>query len=334
MPPPKPLAGIDDKKPGAVELPPLLKPDMPPALPGSDKEQRGVIVAVTPKKDAPKDGLPSVPALPAPKDGAPAFPATPADGLPMFTPLPAPKDGLPSFAPLPEPKDKEVPMVPPLGLPTPAKDGLPMPPIVDVTPKPIPKIPPKDLPSIPVGGAPLPAVRDINTDPYVCVAGDASFGILSQRFYGSDKYADALLAYNREHAKWIKNGSALLNNPPTLAPGQQVERPPVSILERSYRAWIREGNASAAPTIPPAKVTITPPVSLGAPPGVAPVSVPPGGAMKTYRVQNPNGESVFDVAERTLGNRSLWPEIWRVNQTNPAVRPPAAIPFGTELKLP
>jgi nucleoid-associated protein YgaU len=62
--------------------------------------------------------------------------------------------------------------------------------------------------------------------------------------------------------------------------------------------------------------------------------VPPGGAMKTYRVQNPNGESVFDVAERTLGNRSLWPEIWRVNQTNPAVRPPAAIPFGTELKLP
>ena len=45
------------------------------------------------------------------------------------------------------------------------------------------------------------------------------------------------------------------------------------------------------------------------------------------------GESILDIAERMLGNRNLWTEIYRINQTNPAVRPPAMIPLSLPSSL-
>jgi hypothetical protein len=184
------------------------------------------------------------------------------------------------------------------------------------------------------GIKPLPVVTDVNTDAYVCQPADTNFAILSQRLYGTEKYAEALLAYNRDHQQMIKNGSALSANPPILTPGQQVIHPPFGILERDYRPLIRAASGNTIPTIPAGPlVKLATPAPLN--PGAATTSNPPAaGRLRAYKVQNPSGESILDIAERMLGNRSLWTEIYRINQTNPAVRPPAPIPAGTDLNLP
>lgn len=302
----KPLTIPEPMKPGTLEIPPPVivppvvtpKPETPGPLPFTDKDG-------PPKfAELPKDGPPTVPLFP--KDDGPKVPM-------LSTPTPLPKDTMP-----PPPKFGETtPLTPP---------------------GPLPKIPPNDLSStppiaLPGVGKPMPTIT--NTDPYVCQAGDTSFAVLSQKFYGNDKYADALLAYNRENYKLIKNGIAFLGATPVLLPGQHVEHPPLSVLERSYRNFIPQTNVSTIPTIPPSgpTVKISTPVPLNTG-GTPTVPTTPAIVGKTYTVKSPGGESIFDVAERTLGNRNQWPEIWRVNQGNPAVRPPAPIPMGTELKLP
>ncbi len=374
MLPPAVAPGVTPPPAGGFEIPKPMVIPMPPLLPvGTDDKKNDVgpmIVAeptnrglrFPPLKPAPpleekRGGLP----LPEPvkPGGIGALEIPPALVSPALAPppktdiAPAPlpftdKNAPPSF-PLVTVKDT---VIPPLGTPTPLpKDGTPAPPSlanplkpIDTTPPgPVPKIPGTgdltNTPPIALPGAtkPMPIVTTVNTDPYICQAGDTNFAIVSQRLYGTDKYADALLAYNREHYKFIKNGTALLSNPPALTPGQYVEHPPASVLERSYRAWIREGTANTIPTIPPTvpavKISTPVPLNSGTTPGVATISVPPS-AGKSYTVRTPGGESIFDVAERTLGNRSQWPEIWRINQGNPAVRPPAPIPAGTELRLP
>jgi hypothetical protein len=68
------------------------------------------------------------------------------------------------------------------------------------------------------------------------------------------------------------------------------------------------------------------------PSGVAIVSNPPiVGGGRTYRVQSPNGESILDIAERQLGDRGRWNEIYRLN---PNYQPQFRIPAGTELQMP
>jgi nucleoid-associated protein YgaU len=133
----------------------------------------------------------------------------------------------------------------------------------------------------------------------------------------------------------VDNGTAFYVASPSLTPGQQVIHPPANLLDRDFRSFIREANVSTVPTIPSA----VPAVNLNKPlpltPSIATISNPPsGGQARSYRVQNPGGESILDIAERVLGNRSQWTEIYRINQTNPAVRPPALIPANTELKMP
>jgi nucleoid-associated protein YgaU len=239
----------------------------------------------------------------------------------------------------------------------PNKDGFPAPPLTAFPKLPVMPANPSEAPTVPpnpiarIGGdgtpsappitiapgfsgiKPLPPVRDVNNS-YVCQNGDTNFATLSTRLYGTPKYADALLAYNRDHARWIKNGSIFLANAPSLTPGQQVEYPPIEILERSYRSLIREASVNPIPSIPSAPlVKLATPAPLN--PGIATNSNPPAaGQTRNYKVQNPNGENILDIAERMLGKRSLWTEIYRINQANPAVRPPATIPAGTDLKLP
>ena len=262
------------------------------------------------------------------------------------------KDQPPSLTPV---APKETPLVPPLSPPTPlSNDGIPgapnftfpketptAPAIIDTTPRQLPTIPPNNLSSTPpislpgFGNKPLPTVKDSNVDLYRCQPGDANFAIVSQRLYGTDKYADALLAYNRAHSKMVDNGTAFYVASPSLTPGQQVIHPPAGILERDYRSFIREVSVTTVPTIPSAApaVNLTRPLPLT--PSIATISNPPnGGQARSYRVQNPGGENILDIAERVLGNRSLWTEIYRINQTNPSVRPPALIPANTELKMP
>jgi hypothetical protein len=363
-PPPMPLDT------GAIKFPPLPpdegvigqptvvgpKPVPPPILPAQDGEQK----PINPLDKAGVDGFPPpapLTALQEKKTSAPDLPKSANVGALATSPQnggtsDSPPEAPPKSITPPAQKPDNPPVFPP-----PNKDGIPGPPLTafpkepvmpanpseatTVSPNPIARIGGDGTPSAPpitiapgFGGIkPLPPVRDVNNS-YVCQNGDTNFATLSMRLYGTPKYADALLAYNRDHARWIKNGSTFLANPPSLTPGQQVEYPPIEILERSYRSLIREASVDSIPSIPGAPlVKLATPAPLN--PGIATISNPPAaGQTRNYKVQNPNGESILDIAERMLGNRSLWTEIYRINQTNPAVRPPATIPAGTDLKLP
>ena len=55
-----------------------------------------------------------------------------------------------------------------------------------------------------------------------------------------------------------------------------------------------------------------------------------GDSVKHYRVPS-QGQSILDIAQTTLGNRSRWPEIYRLNLP---MRPEYPIPGGTDLRLP
>lgn len=297
--PPSPFAKDGANKPapaGGVELPPV-KPFNDP----------------TPIPDPPK---------PAPFDPAGGvIPPQPLDPMlarkgPTFGPL----------APLPDP-------VKPPVTPTPGDPSWSLPPIKEIKPASgeVAVIPPTGgavLPAAPiiVGGAarPVPAVNDVNIDIYECQKGDSTFQILSLRMYGSDKYADALLQYNRDHSAIVKNGSTFSFNRPVLNPGQQVLKPPPTVLDRDYANLVR--------TAPP-QVRVDAPMPLTPTPGPIPrVSSPPArGPGGTYTVQNPAGESILDIAERVLGDRSQWHKIFRVNPNYP---PQNLIPAGTTLTLP
>jgi hypothetical protein len=367
FPPPQPLTTPDNGKsgpptlippPGVVGTTTPLLPDggktvipPPPEVPikpfGDNSQpptfpRDGNLTLPMPKDGnltlpMPKDNLPTLP-----KDAGPTFPL-PKDNLPTL-----PKDAGPTF-PLP----KDGPTAPPLGFPTPVNPGAPSitgpkddgkPGITVVPPGPVPIIPSTELPSTPPitgpGKTALPIVRDVGGDAYVCQSVDTSFAILSMRFYGTEKYADALLQYNRAHARNISNGTALLANPPRLSAGQMVLHPPASALETAAPRPAATIPAAAipAPTNPMATIPSQPMVNLARPspldPGVAPAAAPSISGGRTYVVKTPGGESILDIAERALGSRSRWPDVWGVNQGNPAVRPPALVPAGTELKLP
>jgi hypothetical protein len=183
------------------------------------------------------------------------------------------------------------------------------------------------------GNPPMPKVTDVSVDLDVCRPNETNFAIVALRFYGADKYGDALLEYNRRHASQVRNGSAFTLNPRALQEGQQVLRPPVGILERDHASLI-PGLRPAVPAIPSAvpAVKVGTPSPMTPPSGVAIVSNPPiVGGGRTYRVQSPNGESILDIAERQLGDRGRWNEIYRLN---PNYQPQFRIPAGTELQMP
>jgi hypothetical protein len=255
--------------------------------------------------------------------------------MPMPSPVPMPptlidtpkpfSDPAPIPQPRPDPFEVQPKKIDSLPVPPrPGNDPIPFP---QKNPGPIATIPPNggtSLPTVPpitIGGnRPGSNVKDSNVDFHEVKQGQSNFAILSTQLYGTDKYADALLKYNRDHSFMIKNGSLLNINPPPLSPGQQVLKPSASLLERDYAGVIK-----AAPT--PPRILETPqPLTPGS---ITPVSASPTGGV--YTVQNPNGESILDIAQRVLGDRSQWHRIYRVN---PGYQPQNMIPAGTKLTIP
>ena len=109
---------------------------------------------------------------------------------------------------------------------------------------------------------PLITVTDIGL--YSCKPEDKSFVDLSNRHYGSDKYAQALLKFNRD-GYGVAPG-ILLDPPPLLEAGMVVQIPPMSKLEVNYPDLIPGlKSLTAVPSLPNAP----PP-----PPGLLPDSVP------------------------------------------------------------
>jgi hypothetical protein len=156
---------------------------------------------------------------------------------------------------------------------------------------------------------------------YRWAAGD-SFAALSTKYYLTPKYADALLKYNQDYPLATRE---IRQNPPALGPGQVVWVPPVRILERDYANSIGGLTPVVTPTSRPAVQPVAPPAGL-ANSGFA----DPAGQL--YRVRGA-GESVQDIARRTLGNSAL---AGRVQQLNPTLSPDPRLPIpgGTILRLP
>jgi hypothetical protein len=147
---------------------------------------------------------------------------------------------------------------------------------------------------------------------------DDTFASISKRYYQSDKYAQALLLFNREHPRAAEG---VRRDPPDLA-GQAIYIPPIHILEK------RHGNAIEGYTPPPSNPT---PVGRETLRSVAtPSSRPETANSTTYQV-SPNGETMMEIARTKLGNGDRWREI---QQINPGWRPDYPIPGGTTLRLP
>ena len=145
-----------------------------------------------------------------------------------------------------------------------------------------------------------PPTTSYDVDIYHPKAND-SWEAISREYYSDTKYAAALRAYNQNRA---------------LAPGREVEVPPLHVLRR-----------------------MTPPAVTGSAPGRATPAA--GGdpwnaagvgtvSARTYRVPPGDGMSLPAVAKLVLGNDQRWRELYDLN---PDVNP-SKVTAGTELKLP
>jgi hypothetical protein len=107
---------------------------------------------------------------------------------------------------------------------------------------------------------PQPQVIVYDEQEYRATAGD-TFDTISKRYYGTEKFAEALRRHNRHHAR----ASVQMTNDGTLAPGERLYIPPADILEQRYGDTISK-SSSPSQTVP---------ASFPAP--SAPASAPPPG---------------------------------------------------------
>jgi hypothetical protein len=149
---------------------------------------------------------------------------------------------------------------------------------------------------------------------YVCKADD-TLQKICQDEYHDVRYERALLAYNRYYQP---GNSGIHSDPPVLQAGQQVMLPPQRILEKKYGSLIPNLTPLATPAVrtAPAPVTAT---SRSSPDTARLYTVPP------------QGEMVWEIAKRTLGNGDRWQDI---TQLNPGLDVSRPLPPGTVLKLP
>jgi hypothetical protein len=188
---------------------------------------------------------------------------------------------------------------------------------------------------VPKETAPSPASRDARVESYdedkhVCGANE-TFRTISQTYYQSDRFADALLLFNRNHPL---AADGMRQDPPRLQPGQAVYVPPASILEKYYAATITDPTPGQ-PSLAPRPTSQDPVAAIRPTPAVPPAALTPKPAVaavseKTYRVGG-NGEMMREVARRALGDGDRWTEIYQLNLRYDPKEP---VPAGTELRLP
>jgi hypothetical protein len=190
-----------------------------------------------------------------------------------------------------------------------------------------------------------------------------SLGDISKHCYYTDKYAAALLQYNRDYAL---GDEALKSDPPTLRSGVNVYVPPPSVLQTKYPNLIGQplsgtnssapagpvSNSQAKPLVPvtsnggtgaPVPIVLPGDARAGGPLPSAPTPTPqtaaPGGpaspspgaaAAKLYWVRA-GGQHYWQIAQETLGNSERWAEIYHLNPQYP---PEPPLPAGAQIKLP
>jgi hypothetical protein len=232
--------------------------------------------------------------------------------------------------------------------------------------------PPIAIPTPPPAAAAAPnktQVESFNERRYLCQPTDTDFTSVSKQNYKSDKYAQALMLYNRDHPI----GKAAVQQGMQLQPGAEVYIPPVYVLESRYPNAIpnltplpqsgqRSPDASASPKalVPviqgppsgspsaagsqtaapnPSPTPLNSAINISQPAPVQPVipntptNVPPtagGGQYKLYTVPA-SGQQFYEIARDTLGDGRRWTEIYQLNQQ---YDPQVVVPAGTQLKLP
>jgi hypothetical protein len=174
-----------------------------------------------------------------------------------------------------------------------------------------------------------PKVISFSEEIYSGSPGD-NFSTISKQKYGTDKYAQALLLFNRNH---LLAGDELSGDASELKPQQKIYLPPADVLENRYPASIKEPSPAAGkdsrtpPPSPPSGAGET--RTEGTPAAVAP-SPGPSPATRSYRVQG-NGETMRQIAGHLLRNPDRWNEIYELN---PGWRPEFLVPGGTVLNVP
>jgi hypothetical protein len=164
-----------------------------------------------------------------------------------------------------------------------------------------------------------PQVESYDEETYRLRPGD-SLQAVSQRFYHTDKYAQALLRFNRDHPLADRG---LKTDPITLQPDQAIYLPPTEILEKRYAGLIPDlGTTAGALSGREARSS---PVAAG----VAQASAV-GPKTISYTVK-PGGEKMWDIASRALGKGERWTQI---RDLNGGYDPQFPVPAGTVLQLP
>jgi hypothetical protein len=160
-----------------------------------------------------------------------------------------------------------------------------------------------------------PDVESFDEETHTCKPTD-TFQTISQEKYHSDRYAAALLMFNRGHPL---AADGVRSEPPVLRPGQPVFIPPVEILQKRYSALI------------------TDPGPLARPPAHAPGHTIPGPARvnpiseRTYQVQG-RPETFIEIAKKVFSNPNRW---WDIAQLNPQHKNPnEPLAVNTVIRLP
>jgi hypothetical protein len=195
-------------------------------------------------------------------------------------------------------------------------------------------------PSETQAAAQAPQVRDYYDEPFRCTPDVRTFEAIAKKQYGSERYARALLLYNRDYNPALPP-SENTREDTNLPTGQKVVMPPASVLEDRFAAAVRDYQparqvVAAAPAARGQPIASTPvaPSPPGAPAAAATAAAnigrPAAAATVSYQVQG-GGEMLWQIARDRLGDAKRWVEIYRLN---PDIQPAFAIPAGTVLRLP
>jgi hypothetical protein len=311
------------QKPGAPTPPPIsITPIAPPPEPAKGNPS----------------AIPMSPAIPAvvepvkQPEPAPVAPPLVAPGSDIKAPAPGQLPPVLNANPASAPSTGKVVEAPKVNIGTigAASDNVPVTPPL-TTPLPGSLSPAAAVP------ASLPKVSS-HSDEVHFTENESDFRRLSQKYYKTDKYARALLEYNRQHLLAKPN---LRQDPPVLQPQQPIYYPPPSILEQRYgnlmsaaSATPQVGQIGGPAVIAPSTANSAAPVQLRQPMPLTSVSGSTSDRTISYTVQQP--QHIFAIAQQTLGDGHAWTEILRLNpwlQRVPDLNQ-AQISAGTVLQLP
>jgi hypothetical protein len=334
VPTPAPAFPIESKPDPAAFVGPPAPTEEPAAPVAIVVNPMAPAAAETTVAPTPVAALPEKPVTPDPAPAAAqATPVVPTPAAPVPIPM-MPDPPAPTAAVIKQPAPVDTPAAPPPPLnPNVANNSVPSVTVVPASGTNTGAT--LDAPRVPAAGPPReqsiaparPAAppepkRDSYLEEQYRWAPNDSFNSISTKYYMSPKYADALLKYNQDYPLATRE---IRQSPPALAPGQIVWVPPVRILERDYANNIRDLTPIVTPTSRPTVEPVAPPGGL-ANSGFG----NPAGQLYRVRAQ---GESLQEIARRTLGNSALAARVQGLNPTlSPDPRLP--IPAGTVLRLP